>query len=211
MAKTNILYAIILFLVFSCKAEAGEKKSEQKPAGVKTEVSEPEKEVEKETPFTKKLSLQNVEFSVSSGMKDGKNRLMVSTKGLPYEYDEYFEIENQIVIDAEVEDLNSDGSPELIVFAKDKEANKEVVHSFSVNNMKSMSDVYFRPTEQVEKVNVGYNGYDEFALVETYLAQRFPIFENGQKTGKIRQVTYTMEDGEATRLFEVKNVREYDE
>ena len=43
-----------------------------------------------------------------------------------------------------------------------------------------MSEVYFPPTKENNRINEGYQGEDEFAVVETNLAQRFPIYKNGK-------------------------------
>ncbi|EMS33512.1 hypothetical protein C943_04390 [Mariniradius saccharolyticus AK6] len=162
------------------------------------------------TQFSKVLNLQGVGFNVSAIEKNGTNELSIFTFGLPVEFKETFAIENQAVQNAEVEDLNSDGSPELLVFTKENGTNgKGQVYAFSVNNKKSMSAVYLPPTEENEKINKGYQGGDEFALVETNLVQRFPIFKNGTETGKIRQVSYTLKNGENSRIFVVDRIDEF--
>ncbi|MBD0831434.1 hypothetical protein [Aestuariibaculum sediminum] len=163
-----------------------------------------------QTQFLKVLNLQNVGFNVSSKPKNGNNQLSVFTFGLTNDFNETFNIGNNTISSAEVEDLNSDGSPELIVYVQSQdEFKKMTVFAFSVNNQKSMSQVYFQPTEENAKINTGYNGNDEFTLVETYLVQRFPIYEDGTKSNKIKQVQYKLVDGEALRRFEVEKQNIY--
>lgn len=163
------------------------------------------------TQYSKVLNLQDVGFNVSSKEENGKNQLKIFTFGLPYEYNETFNIGNEIITNVETEDLNSDGSPELVVFTQTNGSNpKANIYAFSVNNKKSMGQVYFRPTEENKQINNGYNGNDEFAIVETSLVQRFPIFKNNTKTGKMKQIEYKLVDGEASRKFEIKNQSEYD-
>ncbi|GLU43745.1 hypothetical protein [Allomuricauda sp. NBRC 101325] len=164
-----------------------------------------------QTQFSKVLSLQDVGFNVSEIAKDGVNQLTVFTFGLPNEFNETFDIKDQVVIGTEVEDLNSDGSPELVVFTQNTENQKGMVHAFSVNNMQSMSMIYFPPTEENEAINKGYNGHNEFALVETKLVQRFPLFENGEKTARLRQISYNLVEGEAMRQFVLSTVSEFEE
>lgn len=162
------------------------------------------------TQFTKVLELQDIGFNVSAIKKNGINQLTVFTFGLPREYNETVPIYNQEVINAEAEDLNSDGSPELVVFTRENSPNKKGhVYAFSVNDHKSMSAVSFPPTDENDRINSGYRGMDEFALGETDLIQRFPIFENNVKTGKYRQVRYKLEDGEALRTFVVEEVNDH--
>ncbi len=161
-------------------------------------------QVDKRT-FTKGLNLQDVFFSVEGKMENGKNILTVEPVGLAQGEPFSQPIEGEIV-NAEVEDLNSDGSPELVVYTKSGPNEKGHVYGFSTLGKRSMVQISFPVTEQNSKINEGYNGYDEFTLVETYLGQRFPIFEMGQRTPKQRQVMYSLEKGEAMPRFVVKSV-----
>jgi hypothetical protein len=165
--------------------------------------------------FNKILNLQDVEFNVSTIKKEGKNTLTIFTFGLQEkEYNVTFDIEGEIVVDAEVEDLNSDGSPELFVFTRSVGSGSYAnVYAFSVNNNKSMSKVYFQPTAENTKINKGYMGHDEFSIVENSLGQRFPLYKKGDinanPTGGTRQVSYKLIDGEASRKLVVDKVSDY--
>ncbi|MGB5191200.1 MAG: hypothetical protein WBN54_14170, partial [Robiginitalea sp.] len=59
----------------------------------------------------------------------------------------------------------------------------------------------------------GYMGHDEFAVVETSLVRRFPVYKSGDSnsnpTGGTRQIQYKLQDGEASRLFVIDNISEY--
>lgn len=162
------------------------------------------------TLFSKVLMLQGIGFNISSIEKNDQKTLTISPFGLEIDNSPITqEIEGEVV-EAEAEDLNSDGSPELLVFTQSTDGNKRGnVYGFSVNNKKSMGMVYFEPVSENNKINDGYNGHDEFAVVETSLVQRFPIFSNGEKTGKTRQVSYKLAEGEAMRKFEIKDIHEY--
>ena len=185
-------------------------------AGTYLKINEPidQGQIDK-TKFNRILNLQDVGFSVSSIEKDGQNTLTIFTFGLQErDYSETFEIDGEEVINAEVEDLNSDGSPELFVFTQSvARGSYGNVYAFSVNNKKSMSQVYFLPTAENSKINRGYMGQDKFALVENTLDQRFPIYNEGDAnthpTGGIRQVSYKLVEGEAMRKLEVDKVIEY--
>lgn len=130
------------------------------------------------------------------------------------EYNETIDIEGEIVVNVEVEDLNSDGSPELFVFTQSVGSGSYGnVYAFSVNNKKSMSEVYFQPTAENSKINKGYMGHDEFSLIENSLGQRFPIYKEGDTnaapTEGTRQISYKLIEGEAMRKLEVDKVSEY--
>lgn len=167
------------------------------------------------TAFSKVLNLQGVGFNVSSIKRDDKTILSVFTFGLEEsDYNETFDIEGEKVINAEVEDLNSDGSPELFIYTQsDGSGSYGNVYAFSVNDKKSMSQVYFQPTAENSQINKGYMGHDEFSLVETTLAQRFPIYKEGDTnatpTGGTRQISYKLVEGEAMRKLEVDKITEY--
>jgi hypothetical protein len=185
-------------------------------AGTYQKINEPidQNQIDK-TKFNRVLNLQDVGFNVSSIEKDGKNTLTIFTFGLnKREYQETFNIDGEEVINAEVEDLNSDGSPELFVFTRSVGSGSYGnVYAFSVNNKKSMSEVYFQPTAENSEINKGYMGHDEFSLVENTLGQRFPIYKDGdtnaEPSGGIRQVSYRLVEGEAMRKLKVDKITEY--
>jgi hypothetical protein len=132
-------------------------------------------------------------------------------------------IDNQIVthqiegtvMNAEVGDLNIDGYPEVLVYIQSAGSGSYgSVIGYSVNNGKSMSMIASLPSvaENAEASN-GYMGHDEFAIVESSLIQRFPIYKpgdiNAKPTGGTRQVQYKLKDGEAMRQFVVDQIVEY--
>jgi hypothetical protein len=173
-----------------------------------------QKQIDK-TKFSRELYLQDVGFNVSSIEQDGKNTLTIFTFGLKErEYNETFDIDDEKVINVEVEDLNSDGSPELFVFTQsDGRGGYGNVYPFTVNNKKSISQVYFQPTAENSEINKGYKGHDKFSLVENTLVQRFPIYNEGdtnaEPTGGTRQVSYRLVEGEVMRKLEVDKIIEY--
>ncbi len=167
------------------------------------------------TLFSKVLNLQGIGFNIASIKNKGENTLSIATFGLEgQDYNETFDIAGEQVINAEVEDLNSDGSPELFVYTQSVGSGSYgTVYAFSVNKQKSMSRVYFQPTAENDKINKGYMGHDAFTVVENSLGQRFPIYKEGdtnaKPTGGTRQVFYKLMDGEASRKLVVDKVSEY--
>jgi len=161
------------------------------------------------TLFNKVLSLQNLSFSVTSTPKNGKVELEIFPIGLKLDNQTIKYTIDGTVVDAEVEDLNGDGFPEVVVFTQSGENKKGNVYAASVLGGKSMVQINFPPFSDNPKINKGYNGFDEFTLIENYLSQRFPLFENGNKTGKFRQIEYSLQKGENMPVFVVKNITEY--
>jgi len=113
------------------------------------------------------------------------------------------------VTQAEIGDLNGDNHAEVLVYVSNPLNNISTVMAVSSNNGKSISMAYLIPTADNPKLNRGYQGGDEFAIIENVLGHRFPIYENGKPTGKIRQVSYTLVEGEAARQFQIVRIDEY--
>jgi hypothetical protein len=78
-----------------------------------------------------------------------------------------------------------------------------------------MSQIYFPPLSENPEISAGYMGHDEFAIVETSLTQRFPVYKEGDTnsnpTGGMRQVQYKLIDGKASRIIKVDKVIEFPE
>jgi len=56
----------------------------------------------------------------------------------------------------------------------------------------------------------GYRGQDEFAVLEGVLGRRFPIHdEAGAPTGKMRQLQYTLNAGEAGWVLKIDKILEF--
>lgn len=112
---------------------------------------------------------------------------------------------NGTVTTASVEDLNSDGRPELVltvVGAGSGSYGSVLAWSASKGGHTLLPISMPELTSAQAK---GYMGHDRFALVETTLARRFPIYlsgdSNANPTGGIRQIDYSMVAGEASWLF----------
>ena len=167
------------------------------------------------TSFMKVLNLQGIGFNVSSVPKGNENTLTVFTFGLNgQDYRETFVITGEHVVDAETEDLDADGSPELFIYTQsDGSGSYGSVYAFSVNNLKSMSQVFFPPIAEDPKINQGYMGHDEFTVVELRLTRQFPLYKAGDTnagpTGGTRQVTYALKPGEAQKKLVVDQVTDY--
>ena len=166
------------------------------------------------TIFRKNVTLQGISFSISTQKNGMETELTVTPYGLEIDNSAVTQTIDGNVVDAQIEDLNSDGSPEVLIYTKsDGSGSYGNVIGFSVNNKKSMSQIYFPPITDNKELSKGYMGHDEFTIVETTLAQRFPIYKEGDSnanpTGGTRQITYKLVDGEASRKFEIKNSTEF--
>lgn len=85
--------------------------------------------------------------------------------------------------------------------------------AYSANNKKSLSEIYLPPVSDNPKTAEGYQGEDSFAVVENRLVQRFPVYDSADagagRTGKMRQVQYTLVAGEAGWILREDKVTEF--
>ena len=73
--------------------------------------------------------------------------------------------------------------------------------AFAVNQGKSASPIYLPPMDQDPAARDGYQGHDEFRVVENRLVRRFPVYRDGDTnaapSGGTRKIQYRLEAGEA--------------
>lgn len=111
-------------------------------------------------------------------------------------------------------DLNVDGSPEIYVYITSTGSGSYgSLVAYSANRRKSLSQIYLPPVTQDTTASKGYMGHDEFAVVESVLVQRFPVYRdtdtNAKPTGGMRQLQYKLVPGEAGWVLKVDRVVEY--
>ena len=160
------------------------------------------------------LSLQGISFDVSTSGQGSIQKLSIQPAGLSIINRELnHEIDGRVV-DAEIEDLDADGYPELLVYTQSAGSGSygDVI-AYSVNNGKSVSQAYLPPLSEKPEAAEGYMGHDEFMLIENSLARRFPIYKEGDTnanpTGGMRQIQYKLVDGEASRRFEIVEITDF--
>lgn len=164
--------------------------------------------------FEKELSLQGITFKVEELYSRFETLLSIKPEGLESDNRPVTHRIYGWVSGAEMEDLNSDGSPELLVYIHSSEgANRTQVIGYSVNDGKSMSQVSVPDIRDNPEASQGYLGYDEYAVIETSLVQRFPLFKltdaGYEPAGVTRQVQYRLREGEASRQFVIDRMTTY--
>jgi hypothetical protein len=115
---------------------------------------------------------------------------------------------------AEIDDLNSDGFPDLVVFVfADSNAVFGTVYAFISQANKSISPLALQDPMMDGKVNEGYKGHDEFSLMQGYLLEKFPIYKPGddkdRPTGGTRVLLYQLAHSD-NGGFKFNRVRNYD-
>ncbi len=103
---------------------------------------------------------------------------------------------------AMVDDLNSDGLADLILFIyTDSVALHGTVYVMVSQDSKTIVPAGLPDPALDGKINTGYKGHDVFSMLEGTVLLRFPIFKPGDKddapTGGTRTVQYSLTKGES--------------
>ncbi|WP_153114796.1 hypothetical protein [Rhodocyclus tenuis] len=167
--------------------------------------------------FDKTLELQGIRFHVTSFRAGAGSIVRVLPAGLSIDNSAQERAIDGLVSGAEVADLNADGSPEIYIYIRsvDADARGSLV-AFSANRRKSLSDIHLPPLADHAQAAAGYQGNDEFAVLEGVLGRRFPLTGNGGRHDgsgassavTMRQIQYRLLPGEVgwrlsiDRLFE---------
>ena len=165
-------------------------------------------------PFQAKLELQGYSFDVKATDDGSINRLTIVPHGLKKQKEAVIGEIDGTVKGAEIADLDANGFPEVYVYVTSAGSGSYgSLFAYAVNKGKTMSPIYLPPITDDAKASKGYMGHDEFAVIETSLARRFPIYAEGDSnaapSGKIRQIEYKLVAGEAGWLLRLKNLTEY--
>jgi hypothetical protein len=118
------------------------------------------------------------------------------------------------VAKAEIDDLNSDGYPDLVLYVyTDSSAVFGTVYAFVSKANKSVVGCFLPDPVMDGKINLGYKGHDTFSLMEGYLLEKFPIYKTGDDkdspSGGTRVILYQLVPDEGDR-FKFTKVRTYD-
>ncbi len=170
--------------------------------------------LEEANTFNKEFELQGVHFVVEASNNHSINTLTITPSGLTEVNDIISREIDGTVTNAEVADINADGSPEIYVWVNSAGSGSYATPiGYSANNKKSLSDIYFPPISDDPVNSKGYMGHDEFAVVEGVVAQRFPIYNEGdtnaQPSGRTRQLQYKLTQGEAGWVMKLDKALEY--
>lgn len=195
-------------LLMSCSFSKNEKTNVSNlPVGESAET------VKQEAGFSTELTYpgSKISFRVSTQ----GDSLMIQPSGLSVSNETlYHDITGYTVVNAEIGDLNIDSYPEVFVYlTSDGSGSYGKLIGYSVNNGKSVSQVYLPEISENSEVNKGYMGHDEMAIVENTFCQRFPVYKEGDSnaspTGGTRQIQYKLVDGESGRMLKIDKVVEF--
>lgn len=203
--------------LFSAACAAQEDVPIEQPQGASVRVAQPA-DSSRETSRFEFSSVDywssGITYRVSSPNRGSMNRVTVTASGLA-RGDSTIEVDvDGTVTGAEVGDLNADGLPEIYVYVNSAGSGSYgSLVGYSPNDEKSLSPIHLRPVSETAGASEGYMGHDEFAVVESSLVRRFPVYvtgdTNAQPTGGTRQLQYRLEASEAGWLLTPYRVREF--
>jgi len=166
--------------------------------------------------FDTTMKIGRVGYRVYSNNKnDELNNLTVSPIGFEKEARE---INTQVkgrVNRAEVDDLNNDGFPDLVMYITNAGAKvKTTIFAITSEKNQGYAPIFFPDIYDDQKLRIGYQGNDQFSLMEGMLTRRFPLYNmtdtaNIVPTGMFRQVQYRVMSGDRGEL-KFKVTRSYD-
>lgn len=204
------LVVVMLFTACRNNEKNGEGNAETAPAE-----SMPPSEARAGAPgFEKTLGLQGITFEVRTTGEGSMKKLTIRPKGLKSGDTPIAMDIDGSVANAEIEDLNADGYPELLVYTVSAGSGSYGdVKGFSVLAGQSMVPISFPDLSGNAEAGKGYMGHDEFAIVETSLIRRFPIYREGDPnsspSGGTRQISYKLEAGENSPVFRLQDISEF--
>lgn len=183
--------------------------------GVYTKSNEPlEEKMFNFTDFSKKLTKNGVTFNVSLVSSQIASFLRIQPEGLKDNSPVNHEI-NGFINDAAAEDLNGDGSPEIIVFTLEGEKNNVTwVIAYTAENKKTLEPITFPRIEDNPVISRGFRQPSDLKVEKGKLVQAFPVYKDvtakaPEMTGNIREVRYNLEKHANAWIFIVDDVVEY--
>ena len=156
----------------------------------------------------------NVGFTLQATSGSSLNSLTLTPIGLEIENaPQTVELDGTAYL-AELADLDANGWPEVYVYVSSAGSGSYgSLAAYAVNNGKSATPIYLPPLDANAEASEGYQGHDEFRVVENRLVRRYPIYmagdTNAQPSGGTRQVQYRLVAGEAGWELQVDRVVAY--
>ena len=135
-----------------------------------------------------------------------KNPINIYPVGFESEARDFsFELKG-VLIGTEVDDLNKDGFPELLLYVATIDSlQKSSVIAISSQENKSVAPIIFPDILDDPRLRDSYKGADKYMLLEGVLMRTYPLYEkdaNGVQipTGKMRRLMYRVAPGEQGTL-----------
>lgn len=191
-----VLLAAFSFLISCGKKANGDVKATDS-ISVSKDISKNEINADSAIGFHKKMSLYGVTFDVKCPNNSSLNTVTIIPKGLEIDNSPIIAEADGTVTDADIADIDLDGSPEVYVFVTNAGSGSYgSLIAYSSNNKKSLSQIYLPDLMEDKKNSIGYAGHDEMAIIETTFSRRFKVYDQNYKpTSTVRQLQYKLSKG----------------
>ncbi|WP_168187949.1 PliI family lysozyme inhibitor of I-type lysozyme [Synechococcus sp. CB0101] len=141
------------------------------------------------------LTLQGVTFKVQVKGEGTEKQVVVKASEAGHSFPVVKRDVMGSITGSEVEDLNSDGRPDLFVYVTSPGSGSYgSVLPWSASKGHTLQPITM--PELSGKFAQGYMGHDQFAVVETTLVRRFPVYRpgdsNAKPTGGTKQISYRL-------------------
>ena len=159
--------------------------------------------------FNQTLKLQGISFQVQATGEGSQQHLTITTTGAKSPIKPIHQTVNGQVVGAQVSDLNGNGTPEIFVFVQGAGSGSygELV-AYAVTKGSDLSPISLQ--ELSGAMAQGYQGHDQFEVVEGCLVRRCPIYKpgdiNAKASGGQRQICYKLKAGEASWILRPTSV-----
>ncbi len=149
--------------------------------------------------FSKQVSYGGLTFTVTSPASETENRITLAPAGLQASNDPVTIEVKGFVVEVLCDDIDGDDSPEIAVITQESKQEFGRAYVFSTLGKKSLGMVNFVDvTDDTERLS-GYGGGYQYQFVEGTFIRRFPLFSDGERTGKTRQFQFKLKPGEAMK------------
>lgn len=157
------------------------------------------------------LSLFDVEVVVSSSGEGSINTLSIRLVDAATSASD--DVDGS-VYRAEIADLNADGRPEVFAYVSSAGSGSYgSLVAYVIDDGLQLLPITLPDLGGNTRVSAGYMGHDEFAVVETSLVRRFPLYHSGdvnaEPTGGTRNVIYKLKESANGWAMVVSQVNDY--
>jgi len=165
----------------------------------------PSVESKKINKYDSTLKIGKIGFRVACGNRSlTQNALSIKPLGFKSEAREINLELKARVISSEIDDLNHDNLPDLIIYILEPsgKTNLFCVSAKSDDGKEPMymQPIYFPDITNDAQLSKGYRGKDEYELIEGILIRKFPIYDADttikEPTKKIRRIMYRVVNGD---------------
>jgi hypothetical protein len=142
------------------------------------------------TKFDTTVRWDKIAYKVSCNNKNpDKNIVSISTYGFTGEgrNNIAFEI-NGKVVKAAIDDFNSDGYPDLIFYSYDMK-DRAQVYALASSENKYCIPIFMNDIYGDSKIREGYQGHDEFTVMDGLLSRKFPVYKMDSTSKEIKIVS----------------------